>query len=180
MGGDPKYITMTTAPDSLPDAEPRERVYFDATLRPHRSLSPRGFLLVMSAIAGGGFLIGTGFFLMGAWPVAGFCGLEILLVYIGFRLNFRDGRRREHLRLTDAGLEIARVAPDGRTETFHLEPGWLSVSIDDPVQHHSQVRLKSHGRTTVVGSFLAPDERASLARALDVAIAHYRASCAAL
>ena len=165
--------------DILPTAAPNERVYFDVVLRPHRSLDRKGFLLVMGAVGFGGFLIGTAFFLMGAWPVAGFCGLEILLVYWGFRMNFREGRRREYLRMTDSGLAVDRVAPDGKRRHMMLEPGWLRVEIDDPVEHHSQLRLISHGRSTIVGSFLTPDERFSLARALNDAIRRYRAACAA-
>lgn len=166
-----------------PESDPRSgaesgaprTVYFDATLAPHRSLSRRGFLIVMTAIGTGGFLIGFGFFLAGAWPVAGFAGLEILLVYIAFKLNFRESRRREHLRLSrPGGLEIERVAPDGARSAARLEPTWLRVEMDDPPQHHSQLRLLSHGRAVVVGGFLTADERAELARALRDALAAYR------
>lgn len=150
-------------------------VYFDATLRPHRSLSRRGFLMVMSAIAGGGFLIGTGFFLAGAWPVAGFCGLEILLVYIAFKMNFREGRRSEHLRLTDDGLDLTRVSPNGAMQSHRYEPSWLAVEMDDPPRHDSCLILRSHGRGTEVGRFLQPFEKLEVAQALRDAIARYRA-----
>lgn len=152
-----------------------ETVFFDATLRPHRSLGPRGFLILMSAIAGTGFLIGFAFFLAGAWPVAGFCGLEILLVYCAFKLNYRDARRAEHLRLArPGGLSIAKVAPNGEAVVRRLEPGWLKVHIDEPPRHGSQLTLSSHGRTTVIGSFLTVEERAELAEALRRALARYR------
>lgn len=150
-------------------------VYFDATLSPHRSLPPQGFLILMTAIAGCGFLIGFAFFLAGAWPVAGFCGLEILLVYLAFRLNYRDSRRREHLRLTrPGGLEISRVAPDGGRRADRIEPTWLRVEIDDPPEPDSQLRLTSHGRAIVIGSFLAAAERLELADALRRALDAYR------
>src|SRR3546814_5288173 len=70
----------------------RSRVFFDAVLLPHRSLGPRGFRILMLVAGGGACVIGTSFMLMGAWPVTGFCGLEILLLYIAFRLNYRSGR----------------------------------------------------------------------------------------
>ncbi len=166
--------------DSHPKTDPGEAaeaatVYFDATLSPHRSLSPQGFLVLMSAIAGGGFLIGFGFFLAGAWPVAGFCGLEIALVYLAFKLNYRDSRRREHLRLSrPGGLEVERVTPNGKASAVRLEPIWLKVEIDEPPEPDSQLRLTAHGKALVVGSFLSVGERVELAHALREALMRYR------
>lgn len=151
-----------------------QAVLFDATLRPHRSLDRRGFLLVMAAVGGGGFLIGTAFFLAGAWPVAGFCGLEILLVYIGFKMNFREGRRAEHLHLTKAGLDITRIAPDGKRGTTRFEPAWLLIQMDDPPRHDSRLILRSHGRQTEIGAFLQPLEKLEVAQALRDALTRYR------
>lgn len=153
--------------------------YLDATLRPYRSLSRRGFLAVMIAIAGCGFLIGTGFFLAGAWPVAGFCGIEILLVYVAFKLNFRDAKRQERLLLTDAGLQIFRTNPSGKSTVLQLEPSWLTVSMDDPPGHDSRLTLRSHGKYTEIGGFLLPEERLEVAQALREAIARYRSYDAA-
>jgi uncharacterized membrane protein len=153
-----------------------DTVYFDATLRPHRSLDERGFLLVMGAVAAGGFLIGTAFFMAGAWPVAGFAGLEILLVYIAFRMNFRDARRHERLRLSDSGLEISVVDPSGKATTRVLEPSWVNVSMDDPPEHHSKLTLGSHGIRYEVGRFLQPEEKVEVARELRAAIQRYRSA----
>jgi uncharacterized membrane protein len=153
-------------------------IYLDATLRPHRSLSKRGFVLVMAGVAGGGFLIGTAFFMAGAWPVAGFAGLEILLVYIAFRMNFRDGDRAERLVMTDRGLDILRIAPSGRTtEQTRLEPAWLSVEMDDPPRHESRLLIRGgHGLVTEIGRFLQPEEKVEVAAALREALARYRSA----
>lgn len=165
-----------TAPGRAGEREDRE-VFLDATLSPHRSLSPEGFLALMVAIAGGGFLIGFAFFLAGAWPVAGFCGLEILLVYVAFKLNYRESRRREYLRLTrPGGLRIERLAPDGAIRSEVIEPTWLRVEIADPPRPDSPLRLTSHGRTTVIGGFLGAAERVAFAHALRRALAAYRAA----
>jgi uncharacterized membrane protein len=152
----------------------RDPVLFDATLRPHRSLGRRGFLLVMAAVAGGGFLIGTGFFLAGAWPVAGFCGLEILLVYIAFKMNFREGRRAEHLRLTPDGLDVTHIAPNGKQGTLRFEPTGLSVQMDDPPRHDSRLTLRSRGKQLEIGAFLQPFEKLEVAEALRAALIRYR------
>ena len=81
-------------------------VYFDAELRPHRRLSPNGFAIVMLSASILDFAIGISFMVAGAWPVLGFCGLELILLYAAFRLNYHSGRRCEHICLTDGGLRF--------------------------------------------------------------------------
>jgi len=156
-------------------SEKAERVYLDASLQPHRSLGPKGFALVMGAIALGGFALGVAFFLAGAWPVAGFAGLEILLLFVAFKLNYRAGRISEHLRLTDHGLEVVKVTANGKRSRFLLEPGWLQVRMDDPPDHGSQLVVTTRGKGLILGSFLTPGERLEVAQALKAAIEEYRA-----
>lgn len=150
------------------------RVYLDVTLRPHRSLSKFGFLLVMSAIAGTGMLIGTLFFLAGAWPVLGFCGLEILLVYVAFKMNYRDARHAEHLRLTDRGLEILWERPNGYKTGVQWEPNWLSINLQERAQDNNRLTLRCQGKTVEIGRFLLPGERAELAEVIRDAVQRYR------
>src|SRR3546814_14520943 len=104
---------------------------------------------------------------MGAWPVTGFCGLEILLLYIAFRLNYRSGRAYETVRLTQTDLEIRRFGPRG-DEVAHwpFEPTWLRVSMDDPPRHESRLTLSSHGPPLAIGGFLTPEEGLGVALAL--------------
>jgi len=156
-------------------AVPHPYVYFDAELRPYRSLGPTGFLIVMSSIAVGGFVIGLAFFMVGAWPVAGFCGLEVLLIYVAFKLNFRSARRRELVRLTDDGLDVRLIDPSGREKSHHLEPSWLSVDLEDPPRHESQLVIRNRSERITIGSFLLPGERAEIAMELRAALNAYRA-----
>lgn len=159
------------------------RVFFDAVLQPHRSLSPLGFRLLMAASASGLFAVGLLFWLLGAWPVIGFCGVEFLLLYGAFRLNYRAADACERLRLSDEGLEVSQVRPNGAVaRIWRLQPNWLRIDIDDPPKHDSQLTLSSHGRRMVVGSFLTPDERLELANALREALDRWRTApnpCAA-
>lgn len=174
---------MLTAMRETPDhsrspatgpAEEAEELYFDATLSPHRSLSPRGFLILMSAIAGCGFAIGTGFALMGAWPVFGFAGLEVLLVYIAFRLNYRSARAHERLRLTSGWLEIARVDWRGSAARYRMEPAWLTIDLARPVEQDTPLLLRSRGMVAEIGRFLTPQERVEVADALTIALARMK------
>ena len=68
-----------------------------ATLIPHRSLSPKGFVILMSVIVGSNLTVGTFFYIIGAWPVVGFMGLDVALVWWAFHANFADARRAEHI-----------------------------------------------------------------------------------
>lgn len=150
---------------------------FDAVLQPHRSLSPAGFGLLMAALTVSLAGLGFAFFAIGAWPVLGFCGIEFGLLYLAFRINYRDGRAYEHLRLGATMLEVRRVDGRGRSRgTWRFPPNWLRVTMDDPPEHGSQLALSSHGRELVIGSFLTPDERLDLARALRRAIEVWRAA----
>ncbi|MDX1711348.1 MAG: DUF2244 domain-containing protein [Rhodovibrionaceae bacterium] len=157
-----------------PDAA-GEQVLFDAVLTPHRSLSARGFLIFMTAVGGVSFFAGLMFFLAGAWPVMGFFGLDALLIYIAFRINYRRGRMFETVRLTPHDLTVRRVDHWGKATEWRFPPNWLQVLMDDPPAHESMVTLRSHGRSLVVGAFLSPEERLDFARALSAQIERLRA-----
>ena len=105
---------------------------FDAVLYPNRSLGAVGFYVLMAAIVAVSAAVGAGFMLAGAWPVTGFLGLDVLLLYLAFRWNYRQGRRAEFIRLDGAGLTVRRVEPDGQAREWRLPPYWVRVTIDDP------------------------------------------------
>ncbi|MFL2688551.1 MAG: DUF2244 domain-containing protein [Alphaproteobacteria bacterium] len=145
-------------------------VYFAAALRPNRSLSPTGFRILMFVASGGALCIGIAFLVIGAWPVLGFGGIEILFLYIAFRFNYRAGRAYEKLCLTRDTLEITRVSPYGKAQKWTMEPSWLQVLMDEPPLHHSKLRLRSHGKSLIIGTFLTPEERLEVAIALRKAL----------
>ena len=157
---------MNDASDRLnlsvsPSATPR----FDAVLYPNRSLGRTGFLFLMSGIALASGLIGVGFALAGAWPVAGFLGLDVLLLYLAFRWNFKQSLKVDTIRLDRHGLTVRRIGPDGQLQAWHFGTLWIRVIEED-----RQLKLRSHGKEMVIGEFLTADERRTLARALKSAI----------
>jgi uncharacterized membrane protein len=151
-----------------------QAVHFDATLVPHRSLSRRGFRLLIGALVAANLVIGIPVFLLGAWPVVGFMGLDVALVAILFRLNYRSGRLTETLRLTDSTLTVTRIDPEGLIEETRLDPYWLRIDMDDPPEHDSHLTLISRGTRLVVGRFLTPEERLELAQELRAALVRAR------
>lgn len=155
-----------------------ERIYFDAVLHPNRSLSPRGFLIVMGALAAASFVSGMVFVLKGAWPVFGFFGLDVALVYGAFRANYRAGHLTETIRLTDRALEIANIAPRGRAKSWRFEPAWLRIDVDEGTLDTARLLLWSHGKGLEIAAFLSPAERRELAMALRAALAERQAALA--
>src|SRR5512132_4444542 len=103
-------------------ASPQAETSFAAILTPHRSLGPKGFAVLMGAVCIISFSTGLLFYLIGAWPVVGFMGLDVALIYIAFKLNFRALRLYETVDLTNDMLTITRVDPSGRARSWSFNP----------------------------------------------------------
>lgn len=153
---------------------PSQACYFDAELTPHRSLGPRGFRRLIAIVAAANLAVGIGFYWLGAWPVFGFMGLDVALLYFFFRLNYRDAQQKELVRLTDDALIVRRIRGNGEEEKWSLEPYWLRVEIDDPPRHDSALVLAARERRLIVGSFLTPEERLHVAQSLRRALQRQR------
>ena len=159
----------------MSDASP-PRLYFDAVLTPHRALDRRGFLLVIAALGGLSFLSGVIFALHGAWPVVGFFGLDVALVYWAFKLNYAGALRGEALRLSDTALEIANISPACAASVWRFEPTWVRIDVDEGLHNQARLTVWSKGQGLEIGAFLSPDERRSLADALRTALAERRSA----
>ena len=144
--------------------------HFAATLLPHRSLSRKGFVALLLAIGGSSAAIGTACALCGAWPVTGFSGVTVLLVYAAFRLNYRAGRLSECILLGDRELRVTRVHPSGKTESWSFNPYWVRFQHLRSEFGQSELSLTSHGRKLVFGTFLSGSEKDNFAAALGAAL----------
>ena len=149
---------------------PNDTPQFSAVLTPHRSLGPKGFMVFMGLVSTVSFGTGLLFYMMGAWPVMGFMGLDVALVYAAFRINFRALRIYETVDLTQDALTVTRVAPNGRAQSWRFNPYWVRLSLDERVGRMSELSLASHGKRLVLGSFLTDPEREDFAAALKAAI----------
>ena len=144
---------------------------FEDTLRPHRSLGRRGFRLLMLATCCATSALGIGFYLIGAWPIVGFLGLDVLAVYLAFHYNFRAARASEHFRLTYFELLFARVSAAGARREWRFVPAWVRLErVDDEEYGPQRLTLISRGQSWQIGRGVGPERKAEfagdLARAL--------------
>jgi uncharacterized membrane protein len=149
-------------------------VFLEAVLYPYRSLSRRGFVTLMAALVAASVVVGVTCIMVGAWPIFGFFGLDVALVYLAFRASYHSARQHEHLRLTAASLTVEHVSARGARRSWRFEPYWLRVIFTETDETNS-LALASHGRTLMLGRFLAPGERRDLAAQLKGALARWRA-----
>ncbi|WP_249123477.1 MULTISPECIES: DUF2244 domain-containing protein [unclassified Bradyrhizobium] len=146
-------------------------VVFAARLEPHRSLNRTGFIALMVFVSIVSFVAGLAFLLMGAWPVFGFFGLDVLAIYWAFRVNFRRAAAYEEVRLTYGELRLRRVSHRGRSLEWTFNPAWLSLQQESfeefGIEH---LYLVSRGRRIGIASFLSPEEKGSFYNALTAAL----------
>jgi uncharacterized membrane protein len=120
------------------------------------------------------FAVGTLFLIQGAWPVFGFYGLDVALVYWALRQSNRQGRLFERLALTRDTLTVRRVDAKGIETRWEFQPYWLKLDVEVREGGGNRLMLRTHGRVLEIGAFLTPDEKASLAGALRAALAKVR------
>ena len=161
---------MTTG-SNVHEQDAPQPALFSALLTPHRSLNRTGFLVLMAFIGAVSFIAGIAFWLMGAWPVLGFFGLDVLVIYWAFRVNFRSADATEDIVVTPSELRVRRVSHRGRLIEWSFNPLWVQLEqTGDPEFGIERLYLISRGRRVSIGQFLGPDEKASFAKALLAAL----------
>ena len=160
---------MTASNDFDPALE--QPTLFSARLTPHRSLNRTGFLVLMTFLSVVSFATGIAFLLMGAWPVVGFLGLDVLVIYWAFRVNFRRANAIEDITVTPSELRVRRVSHRGHVAEWVLNPLWVQLDRKTHAEFGiERLYLVSKGRRVSIASFLGPDEKASFAIALAAAL----------
>jgi len=161
---------MTT--DNAPDAEP---TIFSAMITPHRSLDQTGFVVLMVAIGLISFVAGMVFLMAGAWPVFGFFGLDVLLVYWAFRASYRSGAAYEQVMVTPTALRVRKVSAKGAAQEWTLNPLWVRLDRQGDDEFGLQrLALVSRGESLPIAGFLSPAEKESFAAALGAALGEAR------
>ena len=155
-------------PDNDPDAEP---TIFSATITPHRSLGRIGFVVLMCAFAGISFVAGIVFLMAGAWPVFGFFGLDVLLVYWAFRVNYRGAKAYEQVTVTPSELKVRKVSHRGQVGEWTLNPLWTRLDKQTHAEYGiERLFLVTRGRKLPIAAELGPAEKENFAAALAAAL----------
>ncbi len=155
--------------------KPADEPIFRALLTPYRSLGKRGFFWLMAFVSILWLGVGAFFLAKGAWPVFGFFGLDVLAIYVAFRLSYRDARAREEVTVSRTSLLIRKVAPSGKTRQHLFNPVWARFNVF----RHDEIGITAmavsgRGDTVPIGGFLNPGDRESFASAFSRALATAR------
>ena len=156
-------------------ADTYDQPIYAVRLRPHRSLT-RGQAKTLVAIVSAAICaISLPFFVLGAWPVVGFLGLDAVAIWLAFEISFRAARAYEDLRVTPLELQLDKVPVRGQTREFRFNPAWVRLDRSEHEEFGLQkLALVSHGRSVEFGSFLGPDQKAVVAGDLSMALARAR------
>lgn len=146
---------------------------FRATLRPHRSLGRKGFIILMTVLIGLNFAAGTAFYLLGAWPIAPFLGADVALVWWAFRKNYADALKEEQIEVTAHELILRRFDHDRQHEEMRFTRGWVKVELEEDKDRDliGRLYLRFRGQRTEIGRFLGAHEREEFATLLRGALA---------
>ena len=156
----------------MADSNLADPVLFEARLSPYRSLSLKGFNVLMILLGIMSFIVGVVFLSLGAWPIFGFFGLDVLLLWFALRVNYRDADAYEDIRMTPVELHVRQVSKHGKQRDTEFNPRWTRLEKDeDETAGVTKVALVSRGLPLVVGSFLPPSYKKELAVRLSKALA---------
>lgn len=146
---------------------------FQATLRPYRSLGRTGFIVLMAGLIALNFAAGTTFYLMGAWPIAPFLGLDVALVWWAFRKNYADGLKEERIEVSEHELVLRRFDHDQKREELRFTRQWVRVELEEDHARElvGSLYLRFKGKRTEIGRFLPARERKEVASLLRHALA---------
>jgi uncharacterized membrane protein len=146
---------------------------FRATLRPYRSLGRKGFIILMAVLIGLNFAAGTAFYLLGAWPVAPFLGVDVVLVWWAFRKNYADALKEERIEVTAHELILRRFDHNKEREELRFTRGWVKVELEEDKERDliGRLFLRFRGESTEIGGFLGAQDRKEFAALLRGALA---------
>jgi uncharacterized membrane protein len=151
------------------------RPLFAATLTPHRSMSRRGLRVVVAIVAVLASVPGMIFLSAGAWPIAGFLVLDVVLVWWALWASLRDGRQYERVTLWPDQLELKQVDGRGKETLTRFNPSFVKLVVDrDFNERTTGLHLRTRERDLVLGAFLNQDDKSSFAKAFGTALRRAR------
>jgi len=146
-------------------------LYMDAEIRPNRSLSERGFIILISVITIANVASAAVFVRMGAHFVLPFLGIDLLAVIVAFLASFRAGRVIERIQVSPAEVKVTYETPKDSRVVWESPTAFTRITLErDEEDRVMALHLALSGRETAVAAALSPGERGEFAKALEEAI----------
>lgn len=124
-----------------------------------------GIYLVVAVYAVLAGIPGIYFYATGAWPVLGFLGADVALLWWALSASRRAGRAFEEVTLWRDKLEVRHVTARGREHRHDFNPFWVRLEVvRDREERVTQLILRNRAETLEIGTFLNPDDKASFAK----------------
>jgi len=163
--------SSTTVDFPLSSASMTSPLYMDAEIKPNRSLSERGFIILISVITVANVASAVVFVRMDAHYVLPFLGIDLLAVVVAFLASYRSGRVIERVRVSPAEVRITYETAKAIRVVWESPTAFTRVTTErDDEDRVMALRLALSGRHTTVAAALSPGERGEFAKALEDAI----------
>ena len=144
--------------------------FMDAVITPHRSLSSRGFIILICAMTAINLVSATFFMVIGAGPVPLFLGLDLVAVIVAFAVSNRAAARQERIQVTAAEVRVVLQSPRGARTVWVSPTAFTRVVLAGTPGEEDDLHLRLSDRQLRVAAALSRPERLHFARALDTAI----------
>ncbi len=149
-------------------------LYMDAEITPNRSLSQRGFVILISIITLLNCISAAVFISMGAHWVPIFLGLDLAAVIAAFLASFQAAKRIERVRVSARHISVTHETPRFKRLVWESPTAFTRVALETEDDRAVELRLALSGREVAVAQALSPGERAAFAEALRQAIREAR------
>ncbi len=167
-------LHTTNGEDEMPDASAEQPV-FSAVLVPHRSMTTGGFAVLMAVVIALCASNAAFYWTLGAWPVALFMLVDVLILWFAIKLSYRSGRVSEEIQLTRLGLTVRKIEPNGKQREHTFRTLWARFHVErDNARGITRMQIRGEGVVSTIGSFLNPDDKESFAKAFQSALATAR------
>jgi uncharacterized membrane protein len=148
--------------------------YMDAVITPHRSLSRRGFIILISVLTAINALTALTFLMLHAAPVPLFVGLDLIAIIAALIASRRSARRCERVQVTARDVRVVRETAKGAHTVWLSPTAFTRVALTNETGDDPDLHIRVSDRGVAVARDLTRTERRDFAAALERAIRQAR------
>lgn len=146
------------------------QTYMDAVITPHRSLTERGFIVLICVVTLANCASAAVFVWMGATLVPIFLAIDVLALLVAFIASFNAAKRVERVQVTAREVRVTHETPTSSRVVWESPTAFTRVAVEKDEARTVGVNLLLSGREVAVARALSPKERGEFAQALQHAI----------